>query len=140
MNDKLDKGIVESMVPLFAENESFFNVEGVVNDEGEDEYINKAIKTNDNYRFSQPNLLPIDMRNAIFDDTKTNKTNKKRIRRKKNKIKINKLKKYNIKKGDWLCPFCNNLNFSFRTVCNICGINKLYNENNQQEPPDIMVI
>ena len=137
MNDKMDNGIVDFMINLFPENESLFNVGGVVNDKGQDEYINKTNKTNDNYRFSQPNLLPIDMRNAIFDDTKKNK---KRSGRKKNKNKTNKLKKYNIIKGDWLCPFCNNINFSFRTVCNICGVNKLYKENNQQEPPDIMVI
>ena len=47
--------------------------------------------------------------------------NKNKIKKKK---KINKLKNYNIKKGDWLCPKCNNINFSFRVKCNICGINK----------------
>ena len=51
----------------------------------------------------------------------SNKNNK--IIRKKNK-KINRLKNYNIKKGDWLCKFCNNINFSFRIKCNICGIGK----------------
>lgn len=28
------------------------------------------------------------------------------------------------RKGDWLCIKCNNLNFSFRKKCNICGTNK----------------
>ncbi len=27
-------------------------------------------------------------------------------------------------KKDWICPFCNNLNFSFRTKCNRCKANK----------------
>ena len=47
---------------------------------------------------------------------KTNKNKKK-----KKKKKINKLKNYNIRKGDWLCNDCNNLNFSFRFICNRCG-------------------
>ena len=40
------------------------------------------------------------------------------------KIKKQKMKKYNIKKGDWQCKYCNNINFHFRTVCNICKENK----------------
>ena len=28
------------------------------------------------------------------------------------------------KKNDWICPFCQNLNFSFRVKCNRCGVNK----------------
>ena len=53
-----------------------------------------------------------------------NNINEKINKKGKKKKKINKLKNYNIKKGDWLCPKCNNINFAFRTVCNICGINK----------------
>ena len=53
-----------------------------------------------------------------------NNINEKINKKGKKKKKINKLKNYNIKKGDWLCPICNNINFAFRTVCNICGINK----------------
>ena len=43
----------------------------------------------------------------------------------KNKNK-NKNKKINFeeRKGDWLCLFCNNLNFSFRTKCNRCKMAK----------------
>ena len=44
--------------------------------------------------------------------------------KKKKKKEIKKLKNYNIKKGDWLCKYCNNLNFSFRIICNKCGKNK----------------
>ena len=46
---------------------------------------------------------------------------------KKNKKSQNKLKqniKMPIRKGDWLCTFCNNYNFSFRTFCNECQIAK----------------
>ena len=29
---------------------------------------------------------------------------------------------YEIRVGDWICLYCNNLNFSFRTKCNRCGL------------------
>ena len=48
---------------------------------------------------------------------------KKKIK-KKRKNKKNRLKNYNKRKGDWLCEFCNNINFKFRTECNICGYEK----------------
>lgn len=38
-----------------------------------------------------------------------------------NFIQNNKNKK---NKKDWNCPFCNNLNYSFRVKCNRCGENK----------------
>ena len=32
-----------------------------------------------------------------------------------------KRKIFQERKGDWICQLCNNLNFAFRTKCNICG-------------------
>ena len=40
------------------------------------------------------------------------------------KKKIKKMKNYNIRKGDWQCKYCFNINFHFRTICNICNKNK----------------
>ena len=34
--------------------------------------------------------------------------------------KIKKMKNYNIKKGDWQCKYCFNINFHFRVECNVC--------------------
>ena len=42
----------------------------------------------------------------------------------KKKRKIKKMKNYNIRKGDWQCKNCKNINFHFRTICNICHSNK----------------
>ena len=36
----------------------------------------------------------------------------------------NEKKPFDKRKGDWLCPECHNLNFSFRVVCNRCQIPK----------------
>ena len=33
-------------------------------------------------------------------------------------------KQLDIRKGDWKCPKCNNLNFAFRVVCNRCKLQK----------------
>ena len=37
---------------------------------------------------------------------------------------INNIYYYRDQKKDWVCSFCNNLNFSFRTKCNRCKANK----------------
>ena len=44
------------------------------------------------------------------------------IKNKKKKIK--KMKSYNIRKGDWQCNYCHNINFHFRTKCNVCDKNR----------------
>ena len=41
-------------------------------------------------------------------------------------------KNVNNKKGDWLCSFCKNLNYSFRKVCNRCQVPKVYSLINTQ--------
>ena len=43
-----------------------------------------------------------------------------------NKILFNPNNNYNIRdqKKDWICSFCNNLNYSFRIKCNRCKIRK----------------
>ena len=78
-----------------------------------------------------PNYIPKRMRNQLignqnkkFFQTKTlnkfNDGNFEIIAPKQNKCKI----PFEIRLGDWICFFCNNLNFAFRTKCNICGILK----------------
>ena len=31
-----------------------------------------------------------------------------------------------VRVGDWICLYCNNLNYSFRKNCNVCGLRKIY--------------
>jgi hypothetical protein len=52
--------------------------------------------------------------------TNISKNNCNNLNHKKNTLKI--------KLGDWFCFFCQNLNFSFRTNCNRCGISKELSE------------
>ena len=35
--------------------------------------------------------------------------------------------------GDWICHFCANLNFSFRTKCTRCGVLKIISENEKNK-------
>jgi hypothetical protein len=54
---------------------------------------------------------------------KENKENKKDKNKPKNATNKNKKDNYpylSLRKGDWLCQFCSNLNFSFRSFCNRC--------------------
>jgi hypothetical protein len=37
------------------------------------------------------------------------------------------------RKGDWLCPKCNNLNFAFRLICNRCQSPKFDADSQQQQ-------
>jgi len=41
-------------------------------------------------------------------------------------------KNENNKKGDWICSFCKNLNYSFRKICNRCQVPKVYSLINTQ--------
>ena len=116
------------------------------NTEIETEERNNIYMNHKDYDYIESELLPLDNDNEIYNlnmdkysqrrlNNKKNKIKKKNKNRKK-KNKTNRLKNYNIRKGDWLCPFCNNLNFAFRTVCNICHIyksNDEYNKDNHQE-------
>ena len=104
-NYKIDENDVESNFSNDKDNnfdikESFINLDFLNDDELNEEIGNNENKKGENNKYE---------------------INKNKIKKKK---KINKLKNYNIKKGDWLCPKCNNINFSFRVKCNICGINK----------------
>ena len=88
-------------------------------------YINSILCDIDSIKpenYKERNEHIIDKNNNSFFRNKRNINNKKRNKRKKGGIK--KLKNYNIRKGDWLCPDCNNINFHFRTICNICKRNK----------------
>ena len=52
------------------------------------------------------------------------KKEEKRKARRKKKYK----KQFNEREGDWFCSQCKNINFSFRTHCNICKMSKAKSE------------
>jgi hypothetical protein len=60
---------------------------------------------------------------GFFSKNMYNNSDKKEYIKDKNKNE-NKKKNFEERKGDWLCLFCNNLNFSFRTKCNRCKMTK----------------
>ena len=82
----------------------------------------------DGYEFKPKNFKP------IYDNNKTqnlfnknnNNNNKGHMKQIKNNnlFLFNNLNCYRDQKNDWVCAFCNNLNFSFRTKCNRCKVNK----------------
>ena len=87
----------------------------------------------DGYEFKPKNFKP------IYDNNKNqnlfNKNNNNNNCPKQS-IKINNLylnnnlncSNFRDQKKDWVCTFCNNLNYSFRTKCNRCKVNKEVSE------------
>ena len=67
----------------------------------------------------------INNRSSLFSFENSNNNFKKKTKHKKH---------FKIRFGDWICPKCENLNFSFRYKCNRCGLSKekIENYNNNQ--------
>ena len=94
--------------------------------------INSLLSLVDNgYVFKPKNFKP------IYDNNKNqNLFNKNNNNCPKQSIKINNLylnnnldcNNFRDKKKDWICTFCNNLNYSFRIKCNRCKVNKELSE------------
>ena len=85
-----------------------------------------------NIQQNQSNINPIFFSNNEEQNNIPVKNHQKPNNKKSEKNKKHK-KPFDIRKGDWKCPNCNNLNFSFRTVCNRCQIKK---PNNIEEIED----
>ena len=82
-----------------------------------DYYYNTIPENTSISKFTLLNDFNINNRSKLF------KKNNKKYKKSKNKSKSN--IKIPLRKGDWLCTFCFNLNFSFRTFCNKCkGLKK----------------
>ena len=82
--------------------------------------INSLISlAKDGYEFKPKNYKPekINSKEQENNFSNVNYTNN-------NKFSRNKFNKRRENKNDWICPFCNNLNFSFSKICNKCKINK----------------
>ena len=82
---------------------------------------------NNGYEFKPKNYNPFNNKNIIIFNQNLYKNNNyiKPIMN-NNKILFNPNNNYNIRdqKKDWICSFCNNLNYSFRIKCNRCKIRK----------------
>jgi hypothetical protein len=65
--------------------------------------------------------------------------NKNKYEGKKNLKKDGKSKKpFEVRAGDWNCTKCSNLNFSFRSKCNRCGLPKEMSEQGRDIPPEMI--
>ena len=88
-------------------------------------YVNNILNLNNNINISQiqqklnPFLFSYNEEQEIFNKKDNKKSNSNKAAN-NNKDK----KHFDKRKGDWLCPECHNLNFSFRVVCNRCQFPK----------------
>ena len=85
-------------------------------------------QTNLNFQNIEPNNNITNCKNSFFSIENSNNNFKKKSKHKKH---------FKVRFGDWICPKCENLNFSFRTKCNRCGLSKgkieNYNDNQNNE-------
>jgi hypothetical protein len=79
-------------------------------------FFPKTFSQINNKNINQNNILASQQNKNI--DNSNNEWNE--CKKKKNKKKKN----FNVKKGDWVCYDCKNINFSFRDKCNRCKLNK----------------
>ena len=106
---------------------SYNNEERIINN-----YYNKIFNQNNNCQNQETNYYTMlfsynnnNNENNLQDNSLRTISNKS-IRN--FKYKIDK-KPFDKRKGDWLCPKCHNLNFTFRIICNRCKIPKPKNIN-----------
>ena len=92
--------------------------------------INSLLSLVDNgYLFKPKNYKPIydnnNNKNYFNKNNNNNNCSKQNITT--NNLYLNNnlnCSNFRVQKKDWVCTFCNNLNYSFRTKCNRCKINK----------------
>ena len=102
---------------ISSENESYINIEDDINNKGcflikelIDE-INSPIIFENTKKNIINNQIILSLVNTGYEYI-PKKYQQKKIDNKRNNI---------IKRGDWICQFCSNVNFAFRTICNRCG-------------------
>lgn len=99
------------------------------NEEGSNDINSLLYFVNNEYKFI-PNDYINNIKNnkILFHDNRYERFNKYNfdnyIEKKNIKHKSNKKKIPKEKKKDWICPFCMNLNYAFRMICNRCQIPK----------------
>ena len=130
-------------------NNNFNNINNNLNFNNINNYnINNNITPNINID-NQQMYIPIQMRNKEQkvkgeknqknQKNKDDKKNKFDHSKKNNLKKEGKLKKpFEVRIGDWNCTKCSNLNFSFRSKCNRCGLPKeISNQGREMMPQEI---
>ena len=91
-------------------------------------FIPKKLRNNE---YPSKNISLMNEKNPKSNNEKLNLKNKFDNNKKnvQNMKKEGKMKKsFEVRAGDWTCNNCSNLNFSFRSKCNRCGIPKVMSE------------
>ena len=83
-------------------------------------YLPSELFTEDDNCVLNNDFKEEDYENYPYIEKNKKKKKQKQQRQQRQKKQQTKLKPCNIKKGDWLCKYCNNLNFGFRYICNNC--------------------
>ena len=100
----------------------YFNQEFFPSKLNEYNIIENNERTTESETFINELMIEDNYKNCLLKEDSVHKNISNNKKKHKKRKKINKLKNYNIRKGDWLCPNCNNINFSFRLICNKCKV------------------
>ena len=72
------------------------------------------------------NICGKNKRKKLYNrNSKINKKKNNNNVRKEHKVFDINERQYEIRRGDWFCQYCYNLNFAFRTQCNRCNNSKI---------------
>ena len=72
------------------------------------------------------NICGKNKRKKLYNrNSKNNKKKNNNNVRKEHKVFDINERQYEIRRGDWFCQYCYNLNFAFRTQCNRCNNSKI---------------
>jgi len=95
-------------------------------------YLNRnLLDAIDNDNIKEPksisyNICGKNKRKKLYNRNSKNnkKKNNNNVRKEQKVFDINE-RQYEIRRGDWFCQYCYNLNFAFRTQCNRCNNSKI---------------
>jgi len=97
----------------------YYNIYPEFNTNSKFSLNNEMINNNNNAEISKSNSHIYKIHTKKLKN-KENKKDKNKPKNSANKSKKDNYPYLSLRKGDWLCQFCLNLNFSFRSFCNRC--------------------
>jgi len=130
-NNKINNNKIINDKKIIENNNYFEHNINTNNDKENNDYNDNQAKISAHINSPKPNINLNNPRNLGEHELCYENSNLNFRKKKHNK-------NFKVRFGDWICPKCENLNFSFRKKCNRCGLSKEkieknnnHNKNNQ---------
>lgn len=122
-NNKINNNKIINDNKMFEKNNYYENDNNSNNDKENNVQNDNLSKISTHINFPKPNINLNNPRNLGEHELCYENSNLNFRKKKHNKD-------FKVRFGDWICPKCENLNFSFRKKCNRCGLSKEKTEKN----------